>query len=70
MTESQQTSLFLTYRDVLGQLRVGRTTLDRWIHMGRFPRPIKLAGQRVCRWKQETIATWLREQESQRAATI
>ncbi len=52
----------LTWPEVCRALRVGETTIRRWQKLGRFPLPIKFAGQRTARFSARQIRNWLSEQ--------
>jgi predicted DNA-binding transcriptional regulator AlpA len=51
----------LTVDDVARMLAVSSKTVRSWRSAGRLPRPLAIAG--VIRWRPESIAGWLRQQE-------
>ena len=51
---------FVREAEVLSWLKVGRTTLWRWIRRCGFPSPVKLCG-RTNRWRVEDLKRWARE---------
>ena len=61
--EQEHLDGFLRMREVLALLRVSRSTLNRWIREGTFPRPVKL-GKRAVRWRRSDIEGWLKELQS------
>ena len=61
--EQEHLDGFLRMREVLALLRVSRSTLNRWIREGAFPRPVKL-GKRAVRWRRSDIEGWLKELQS------
>lgn len=44
--------------DILGLTGLSRSSIDRLVKIGQFPKPIKL-GERAKAWDAETIAEWL-----------
>lgn len=52
----------LTFRDVCERLRIGSTTLYRWIHTEGFPAGKKL-GPRAVRWSESDIREWEKSRE-------
>lgn len=52
----------LTIQEVASTLGIGRSTLDRWIKLGDFPRPV-LKRPRVQRWSQGQLDRWLATSE-------
>ena len=61
--EQEQLERCLGMREVLALLSVSRSTLNRWIREGAFPRPVKL-GKRAVRWRRADIEHWLKELQS------
>ena len=61
--EQEQLERCLGMREVLALLSVSRSTLNRWIREGAFPRPVKL-GKRAVRWRRSDIEGWLKELQS------
>ena len=61
--EHEHLDRFLGMREVLALLSVSRSTLNRWIQDGAFPRPVKL-GKRAVRWRRADIEHWLKELQS------
>ena len=61
--EQEHLDRFLGMREVLALLSVSRSTLNRWIREGAFPRPVKL-GKRAVRWRRSDIEGWLKELQS------
>lgn len=53
---------YMRLADVLKMLRVGRTTLYRWIKEGQAPAPIK-AGCRISLWRRSDIEIMVRRWE-------
>jgi prophage regulatory protein len=47
-----------TAKEVCALLRIGRTTLWRWVKEGSFPRPLTV-GAHCTRWRQAEIEEWL-----------
>lgn len=60
---TQTCVLLLRYRDLLaaGIIR-NRTTLDRWIKAGQFPRPLRI-GPNTNAWRASDVEQWLDERE-------
>ena len=58
--EQEHLDRFLGMREVLALLSVSRSTLNRWIREGAFPRPVKL-GKRAVRWRRSDIEHWLKK---------
>ena len=50
----------LDLRQVLELVPASRESLMRWVKLGRFPEPVRLAGQRRVTWRQSDIAAWIR----------
>ncbi len=48
---------YLSLSDVLGMIKVGSSTLYRWMDQGTFPRPHQL-GDRCVRWTVADIKEW------------
>lgn len=57
---------FLTRKEVLETVKVGTSTLYRWMEQNRFPRPLKFTAGCV-RWKESAVKNWLSSQEEMRA---
>ena len=51
----------LTVRDVAALLRIGRSTLYRYMHEDGFPRPIQVLG--VKRWRSDDLQAWILAQK-------
>lgn len=43
-------------------LRIAVPTLDRWVQLGRFPRPIRVGANTVA-WKRSTVEAFIAERE-------
>lgn len=50
----------LRYPDVIAQVRVSRSTIERGVRDGSFPRPRRL-GKRAVGWPASQIEKWKRE---------
>ena len=65
---------YLTERDVLAALKVGRRTLYRWCASGKFPTPVRLPDHRSKRWRKEDVQAWeqqlLEERQVPPAVTV
>lgn len=48
---------YLSLSEVLGMLKIGSSTLYRWMDQGSFPRPRQL-GDRCVRWTVADIKAW------------
>jgi prophage regulatory protein len=46
--------------ELLDLLKVGRSTLWKWIKEGSFPKPLKL-GPRTTAWRKEDLDHWMRK---------
>jgi predicted DNA-binding transcriptional regulator AlpA len=62
-TTAARLGQWLGFSDILEALGVTRRTLERWIHLGQFPAPLKFGG-RVCRWRLETLQKFLADKEA------
>lgn len=60
----QETSKYLSDKDLANRYGVARATPWRWIQAGRFPAPVKL-GPNCTRWKLADIEAWEAKQEVQ-----
>jgi prophage regulatory protein len=49
---------YLRVPHVLKLLRVGESTLYRWVSNGKFPQPIKLGGK-VIAWPVKDVTAWI-----------
>ena len=49
---------FLTLAEVRARVKLGRTTIYRWMGEGRFPKQVSLASQ-VVRWRQSDVDRWM-----------
>ena len=56
MTETSES--FLRIRTVLAKTGLSRSTLDRKMEAGKFPRQIKIA-ERCCAWRSSAVDAWL-----------
>jgi predicted DNA-binding transcriptional regulator AlpA len=52
----------ITYEEVERMTGASAATIRRWVSLGLFPAPMKLAGQRMTRWERPVIQHWLSEQ--------
>lgn len=43
---------------IIGMYGLSKATIYRQIKEGRFPRPVKLSGNRAVGWRQEDLAAW------------
>lgn len=59
---------FLTLAEVRARVKLGRTTIYRWIADGRFPKQVFLAPQ-VVRWRQSAIDRWMEDPATWREPT-
>lgn len=50
---------------VLERTGLSKSTLDRRMKAGQFPRPVKLAGTRLVAWRSDDIARWIESQPIQ-----
>ncbi len=50
---------------VLERTGMSKSTLDRKMKAGQFPRPVKLAGTRLVAWRSDDIARWIESQPIQ-----
>ena len=55
----KQTRL-LARQEVQDLLKIGRTTLYRWMREGRFPEPMQI-GPGAVRWHESEILAWIEE---------
>jgi predicted DNA-binding transcriptional regulator AlpA len=53
---------YLTKKTVASRNGVHTGTLDRWVRLGRFPRPVKLSAKGGCRWPEQVILDWEKAQ--------
>lgn len=56
--ELEMTEKLLTKSEVSKMLTLSKSTLERLIKKGRFPRPIKLSTHRVG-WKESVVLAWI-----------
>ena len=61
--QAQSTPDFLTLKELIARLRIGRSTLNDMLADGSFPKPI-VFGKRTHRWRLETVDKWIKERES------
>ena len=48
----------LRREEVESRCGIGRSTIYRWMRLGRFPEPVKV-GPRAVRWPESEIEAWL-----------
>lgn len=58
----QETSKYLSDKDLAKRYNVARVTPWRWVQAGTFPTPVKL-GPNCTRWKLADIEAWEAKQE-------
>ncbi len=49
----------LTRAQVCDLLGVSPRTINHWVQHGRFPRPLKLNGDRLARWRSDEVQEWI-----------
>lgn len=62
MKGEQEQPMLMDLRAIAHVLSLGHRTLWRYIKAGTFPKPDVVIGQRVLRWKRDTVMDWLDEQ--------
>ena len=53
-----QTDRLIRRQEVQALVGIGHTALYRWMHEGRFPRPVKV-GSRAVRWRLSDVQAWI-----------
>ena len=49
----------LTKADLSKILSVSPRTINYWVQQGRFPKPLRINGDRLARWRPADIDDWL-----------
>ena len=62
VTSSIPTRKYLRAQELTALLEVHRTTLERWVHDGHLPRPVRL-GPNTVAWDCTQIDAWLAARE-------
>jgi prophage regulatory protein len=60
MTERINTPKLERLPDVCARIRVGKSTIYRWIATGRFPPPVRL-GDNTAAWDARLVDRWIEE---------
>jgi prophage regulatory protein len=56
--EPEMTDKLLRRREVLQKIGISRSTLDRLMNRGQFPRPVEI-GAKVVAWRESDVETWI-----------
>ena len=54
-----QVEPLLTKGDVTRIVGISPRTLENWVAAGKFPRPLRLNGQRLARFRPEDVQAWI-----------
>ena len=52
--------MLLTIEDMMALLKIGRTTLQRWIALGKVPPPVTRLSHKIPYWSGAEIQGWIR----------
>jgi predicted DNA-binding transcriptional regulator AlpA len=58
----------LSYQEVAERFNVCRRTIERWLSLGAFPKPIRIAGS-FPRWRASVIEAFIARQEAEAQRT-
>ena len=57
-TEVRRVTRLIRLPEVQHRVRLGRSTIYRWMAEGRFPKPVQLGGYAVA-WTEDEITEWI-----------
>lgn len=63
MSEATELPRLLTMKEVIGLLRVNRSTVDRWISEGKFVTPVRIGGA-VQRFERDDVLQFIAASKS------
>lgn len=62
-TGGHMSEKLLRVRDVLALIPISRSTLRKWIKVGRFPKPTQM-GERIAVWNESVVKDWIENQKN------
>jgi predicted DNA-binding transcriptional regulator AlpA len=66
----EQTPVYLRESQIIPDIvRIGHSTLWRWVQQGKFPKPVRL-GQRVTAWRAIDLASWMDQRDLARDEVV
>lgn len=56
----------LRKKTLLEMIDIGHSTLDRWVALGTFPKPLKLS-KRSIGWRESDVQAWIEQRANARS---